>query len=845
MNMPKKAVVAAGIVAGLALVVVGALAFVLDANQFRPLLESQLQERLHRPVSLGAMSLKMFPLAIRVSDVLIGQPEGFSSPQPFLRAKEVFVGVAFLPLLRKQVSVDSIRLQAPRLELIRNQSGVWNYETGAGGQNSGAANNFTLDELQVEDGQLALDDRKAATARDVYEHIDATLKGVGPNRRGSLSGSVRLDTIAAALKIQSDFELADAPAAKGTLTLISDRNKDPLNVAFDLRRAAHGPLAINSLTAKIGALVASATGSVDIGKTPPTLRMRVQTTGAAIGDLTRIAALYGAEFPVGLKVDGFLQADVQVTGTTEKPLLAGKIEATKAQISAKDLAEPVRASELFIDLTPDVLSTRPFTLETGATRLTAQAIVTNYGSSSRTVQASLAASGARVEELLRMATAYGVKPAGLAGTGMVNIDLKISAAGKAFRYSGSGSLRDVSLTSPKLPKTLSVTAADLKFAEDRIGLEHLQAALGSMHLDGAVSIRDFSRPDLQFNAHIDQLNVAELQKDWGSHEAKKDSAPITNIAANGTLTVDQIIDQNITLTSVKTTIKLANGILTLDPLSALVFGGRQSGSIVADLRGAAVSYAVNSKLTNVDANQLLSATSSLKGVLTGALSGDADLQFFSRPNEDIAKSLNGKLSLLMGQGRLSGVPVLNEIAGIGRFFGYAKKQDGGTNISKLSGSLNIRNGLATTNDLFMDFVEGTLSGTGNINLVDQTLKLHVTTILGKDFAQKSAPGQIGGLLTTVLANQRNELVVPALVSGTFAQPKFTPDTEQFTNMKLRGLLPTAGNPGALTSGIKSLVDAFTDKQGDAKSTETKPGEQPPDSLINLFDQFRKKKGEKK
>ncbi len=852
MNTPKKAVVAVGIVVGLLLAVAGALAFLLDVNQFRPLLESQLRERLNRPVSLGAMDLKMFPLAIRVADVSIGQPEGFPSPQPFLQAKEVFVGVAFLPLLRKQVSVDAIRLQAPRIELIRNSSGVWNYETAARGQGSGAATSLTLNELQIADGQVALDDRKAAAARDVYEHIDATLKGLGANRRGSLSGSVRLDTMAAVLKIQSDFDLAGAPAAKGTLSLISDRNKDPLNVDFDVRRPAHGPLVINSLTARIGALLATVAGSVDIAKTPAALQLHAQTANAAIGDLTRIAALYGAEFPAGLKVDGILRADVQVTGTTEKPLLAGKIEATKAQITAKDLAEPVQASELSIELTPDVLTTRPFTLETGATRLTAQATVNNYASTSRTVQASLAASGARVEELLRMASVYGLKPAGLSGTGIVNIDLKVSAAGKAFRYSGSGSLRDVSLTSPKLPKTLSVATADLKFAEDRIGLEHLQLALGSMHLDGDLSVRDFSQPDLQFNAHIDQLNVAELQKDWGGQEAKKDSspAPITKITANGTLSVDQIIDRKITLTSVKTTIKLAKGILVLDPLSATVFGGQQSGSLTADLRGTAVTYAIKSKLTNVDANQLLSATSSLKGVLSGALSGNADLQFTSKPNEDIARSLNGKLSLLMGQGRLSGVPVLNEIANIGRFFGYAKKQDGGTNISKMSGSLNIQNGLATTNDLFMDMGEGTLSGTGNINLVDQTLKLHVTTILGKDFALKSAPGQIGGLLTTVLANQKNELVVPALVSGTFAQPKFTPDTEQFTNMKLRGLLPTAGNPGALTTGIKGLVDSFTGKQADTKSADAKSGEAKAadpvqDGLNNLFDQFRKKKGEKK
>ena len=133
-----------------------------------------------------------------------------------------------------------------------------------------------------------------------------------------------------------------------------------------------------------------------------------------------------------------------------------------------------------------------------------------------------------------------------------------------------------------------------------------------------------------------------------------------------------------------------------------------------------------------------------------------------------------------------------------------------------------------------------------MGLVDQSLKLRVTTVLGKDFAQNNVPGQIGGLLSTVLANQQGELVVPMLVTGTFAQPKFAPDAEQMANLKLRGLLPTATNPGALTSGIKGLVESMTGKQRDAKPDETKSGDNVQDSILNLFDQFRKKKdGDKK
>jgi AsmA protein len=862
MRISRKFLIGAGVVVGLVLAALAALPFLIDANSFRPILQTQLQQRLQRPASLGNMNLRLFPFEIQVSDVVLGQPEGFASRQPFLNAKEVYVSVDLWPLMHRDISIHAIRLKSPRIELIRNPAGAWNYETGdAGAAGSKTSGSFTLDELRVEDGQVAIDNQKNAAPRDVYQHIDLTMRDLGPNRRGSLTGSVRLDTMAAIFSLSSEFDNAEILTAKGTATLKSDNNKDPLEIAFDVRDGA--VLTVNSLTAKLGSLSAAVTGSIDAQVMPPALHLSVKTVNAPIGDLIRVAALYGAKVPADLKADGLLRADVQVTGTTEKPVFAGKIEATKAQITAKDLTEPVRSSELQIDFTPDSLTTHPFMIETGGTRLTAQAAVKDYSGAAPKINATLQTTGASVEELLRIASAYGIKPAGLKGTGSVNLDMKISATGKTYSYAGSGSMRNVSLTSPDLPKTLNVPTADIKFADDRVAFDHLQAVLGSMRVDGAGSLRDFTRPKIQFDLHVDQINVAEL-REWGGGEGKQkqphESSSFKNISANGTAAIGKILYDQFVLNNVKATVTLANGLLRLDPVTAAIFGGQQSGTIIADFGAITPAYSVKATMSNVDANQLLSSTTSLKNVLSGALSGNADLQFLSKPNEDIAKTLNGKIQVQMGQGRLAGIQILNEVASIGHFLGYSQKSDAFTNIVKLTGSLNIQNGLASTNDLFMDIGGGTLSGAGTIGLVDQSLKLRVMTVLGKDLAQKSVlPGQIGSVFNTVLANQQGELVVPMLVTGTFAQPKFAPDAEQLGKLKLRGLLPTATNPASSTSGIKDLVEAITGKQsttkqgeakpeakeGETKQGETKQGEKIQDSIINLFDQFRKKKDENK
>ena len=161
----------------------------------------------------------------------------------------------------------------------------------------------------------------------------------------------------------------------------------------------------------------------------------------------------------------------------------------------------------------------------------------------------------------------------------------------------------------------------------------------------------------------------------------------------------------------------------------------------------------------------------------------------------------------------------------------------------MSGSLNIQNGVATTNDLLVDLGGGMLAGAGTIGLVDQTLRLKVTATLTKEYAQKNGLGQAGGILSTVLSNQKGDLVMPAIVSGTFAQPKFAPDAEQMVKLKLSGLFGAGG------SGVKGLINSLTGRPPDSNATPgnatTPEGATPQGAVNDLFNRFRKKKDEKK
>src|SRR5262249_56794142 len=107
-------------------------------------------------------------------------------------------------------------------------------------------------------------------------------------------------------------------------------------------------------------------------------------------------------------------------------------------------------------------------------------------------------------------------------------------------------------------------------------------------------------------------------------------------------------------------------IIRMDPVTASVAQGLESGSIVIDARGTPVTYVMAMKLDKADANQLLSSVSNLKKTLYGMLAGSGNLRFASG-SDNIARTLNGNVGLNLSNGKLANVDVLYQRANIGKF----------------------------------------------------------------------------------------------------------------------------------------------------------------------------------
>jgi uncharacterized protein involved in outer membrane biogenesis len=193
-------------------------------------------------------------------------------------------------------------------------------------------------------------------------------------------------------------------------------------------------------------------------------------------------------------------------------------------------------------------------------------------------------------------------------------------------------------------------------------------------------------------------------------------------------------------------------------------------------------------------------------------------------SSEIIKLLNGSANMNFSNMHIAGLDVEHELASIGGFKKSVQDR-GGTDIEHLTGHFVVRNGIAQTNDLRAVLNVGNVAAAGAANLSSHALNLRATAVLSKAASQEVGGGPVIGTLSRpVLANSRGELVISGIITGTFENPKFEPDMQQFTLMRLKGIVPTSDNPfGALGALL-----------GHDNQNETKKPAQNPSKGINKF-----------
>jgi AsmA protein len=231
----------AGIVVAVLIVIVIVIPLFIDANAFRPKLESELTTALGRPAKVGNLSLSLFLGGVTADNISIADDPAFSKT-PFVQAKSLKVGVELLPLIfSKTFNVTELTLKQPEISLVHSQEGdKWNFSslgnssTGTttaqpssntpAPSNGSAANgsatstsDFSVGKLNVSDGRITVTRLGAGQQPRVYDKVEIEVKDFS-------------------LKNSFPFTMSASLPAGGSLKL--DGSAGPI----DANNAAHTPL---------------------------------------------------------------------------------------------------------------------------------------------------------------------------------------------------------------------------------------------------------------------------------------------------------------------------------------------------------------------------------------------------------------------------------------------------------------------------------------------------------------------------------------------------------------------------------------------------------------------------
>lgn len=199
----------------LVIVVVGGVAaFVAfsDPNDFKDTIVQQAREETGRELALdGPLEWGFFPkLRLKAGPLTLANPAGFAD-EPFLAADEIRIGLATLPLLRKRIEMDTIKLHGVVVNLARNESGLTNWHDLAGEpgeepeHDRGGLASFVLGGVDIKDARItwtdAAADRKVVVSKinaqtgalTFGEPIDFRLSLTAVSNKPALDGDVNID----------------------------------------------------------------------------------------------------------------------------------------------------------------------------------------------------------------------------------------------------------------------------------------------------------------------------------------------------------------------------------------------------------------------------------------------------------------------------------------------------------------------------------------------------------------------------------------------------------------------------------------------------------------------------
>jgi AsmA protein len=397
----------AKIFAGFLAVVIAAIVaipFVVDANTFRPTLETRLSAGLGRAVKLGNLRLSIMSGSLVADNLSIAGDPAFSTT-PFLVARKVSIGVEMRPLiLHRQVHVRSIEIEAPQIHLVEGSNGQWNFSSlshNAASLTSKSASKAVLfgtvvDFIAIQEGRAVVDSIPAAGPPYVYDHVQLTMRNFSVDQRfpfelgatipgdGAvlMKGNIGPLNTRNAAKTPADVEIAiqhldpvaagfldpsagiavvanvtahatsdgNAVHSSGTLhmrglqlTKTGAPSPQPIDLTYDVTHQMDDNTGqVQQASIGLGTSTIHVSGNYRLSGEDPWVDLKVAATAVPIDELQSLMTAAGVKLPNGSQLKGgTLTLDLEMTGAANALSITGPVELDNAQLVGFDLGSKI------------------------------------------------------------------------------------------------------------------------------------------------------------------------------------------------------------------------------------------------------------------------------------------------------------------------------------------------------------------------------------------------------------------------------------------------------------------------------------------------------------------------
>jgi AsmA protein len=721
MKIIKYVLIALGVLVVLVIGVVAYVSATFDPNQYKAQIVKAVKDKTHRTLRLdGDIKLSFWPsIGAKVGKAALSER---GSDKPFAAVEEVRVAVKLVPLLSKRVVVDTVEVKGLRASLVKTRDGRTNVDDLAGAPppakqtgpaRGGGEGDFKVDIARVEISDAAIQYiDQAAGAK--YELSKLNLK------TGRIAPGVPTDVDL------SVHARADKPKLNLQTVLKTRLTFDP-----GKQRVAMEGLDLDAKgdAAEFKGLIASAKGDIDV-------RGATKELSASKLVITVSGKQAGGDLKVRLEAPKLAVTKDRVSGG--RMMLEAALTDAKSKLNAR------------VDIPAIEGNAQAFK----AAQINAQMDLEREG---MTVKAKLAS----------------------AVTGSV----------EAQRVELSKLGANVNIKDPTLPKSpIEATisgSATLDFAKQIAGLV-FKARLDESNIDGRVGLAKFTPLSYTFDINVDKLDAdryiakgdgkaapASKPATGGSGKAGEqplDFSALQGLNANGSLKIGQLKAANVKASNVRIDIKAANGRLEVSPLSANLYRGSANGAVSIQAAQTPV-IAVKQTLSGVDMGPLLKDAADFD-TLEGRGNVTLDVTGRGSTVSSLKKALNGTAAIKMTDGAIKGIDVADTLRDVKSKLGTLRGQhtqaasgSQKTDFSELSGTFNIKSGVARNNDLQGKSPLLRLAGEGEVDIGQETLNYLV-----KASVVATSKGQGGRELSDLTG-----ITVPVRLTGSFAKPSYSID----------------------------------------------------------------------